>query len=338
MEFRTNSGAWGTMFGVPCVVADNFLKLATAQQIKVLIYLLRWPGRSISSEEIAVNTGVSVAEADEAVLFWKQVNVLSSSDSFSAPPIMMPLSPPEPEIQIADKKDKVVNKEAEEKTSVRVRQTIQPVEIAQILRQSPEISELFKMAEVTLGTLNHTMQNSLIYMHEELGLKIEVIVTLITYCRSIEKANTHYIEKIALSWSELDINTLELASEEIQRLTERHSYKGMVMRVLEMKRSPTTKQMEFIDSWQKMGIGEELIKLAYERTIDKIDRFSFDYMNKILITWNNSGVKTAADVKKNDDERRNMNSKPYKPQRNTGSYDDDFDVEKYKIFINDFEE
>ena len=41
MEFKVNCGIWGTMFGVPSIVADNFLKLATGGQIKVLLYLLR---------------------------------------------------------------------------------------------------------------------------------------------------------------------------------------------------------------------------------------------------------------------------------------------------------
>ena len=89
LEFKANSGAWGTMFGVPCVVADNFLKLATGEQIKVLLYLLRCSGRDCSAEEISANTGVSVQEASDAVLFWQQVNVLTPqhvSASFASAP------------------------------------------------------------------------------------------------------------------------------------------------------------------------------------------------------------------------------------------------------------
>ena len=60
MEFKANCGVWGTMFGVPCVVADNFLKLATGEQLKVLLYILRCSGRNCSDEEIALNTGISI--------------------------------------------------------------------------------------------------------------------------------------------------------------------------------------------------------------------------------------------------------------------------------------
>lgn len=78
MEFKTNSGIWGTMFGVPCIVADNFLKLASDGQIKVLLYILRCSGRAVSAEEISVNTGVAPEQAADAVMFWQQANVLTS--------------------------------------------------------------------------------------------------------------------------------------------------------------------------------------------------------------------------------------------------------------------
>ena len=53
MEFKVNSGMWGMMFGVPCIVADNFLKLADEAQIKTLIYVLRNNNRICTSDEIA---------------------------------------------------------------------------------------------------------------------------------------------------------------------------------------------------------------------------------------------------------------------------------------------
>jgi len=52
VDFKTNSGIWGTMFGVPCIVADNFLKLATGEQIKVLLYILRCSGKNCTDELI----------------------------------------------------------------------------------------------------------------------------------------------------------------------------------------------------------------------------------------------------------------------------------------------
>ena len=45
MEYRINTGLVGNMFSVPGIVADDFLKLATGGQIKVLLFLLTAPER-----------------------------------------------------------------------------------------------------------------------------------------------------------------------------------------------------------------------------------------------------------------------------------------------------
>ena len=92
MEFKVNSGIWGSMFGVPNIVADNFLKLATGEQIKVLLYLLRCSGKVCSAEEIAINTGVSSQQAAEAILFWQQANILTAQNmtAVQPQPIMTP--------------------------------------------------------------------------------------------------------------------------------------------------------------------------------------------------------------------------------------------------------
>ena len=81
MEFKVNSGMWGMMFGVPCIVADNFLKLADEAQIKTLIYVLRNNNRICTSDEIARAIGITPEQAEEALLFWEQANVLDSNSS-----------------------------------------------------------------------------------------------------------------------------------------------------------------------------------------------------------------------------------------------------------------
>ena len=103
MEFMINSGVWGTMFGVPHVVADNFLKLATSDQLKVLLYILRYSGRTITDEEISRNTGVSLSDVADSVMFWQQVNVLGGQDyqnsSVQIPSQSNVSSEPVPEIE-----------------------------------------------------------------------------------------------------------------------------------------------------------------------------------------------------------------------------------------------
>ncbi|MBR4627960.1 MAG: DnaD domain protein [Ruminococcus sp.] len=324
MEFKANSGVWGTMFGVPFVVADNFLKLATGEQLKVLLYLLRCSGRSCSDEEISRNTGVSPQEAADAVLFWQQVNVLSPQGT--APEAVMPVQPVREQPPVTQPEPPAV----QEPAAPRRKQSFTPSEITEMMKTTPDISELFKVAESALGKLSYTQQNSLIWMYSYLGLKKEVIVVLIYYCISIDKASAGYIEKIACSWAENDINTISAAENEVERLRTAKDFTNVVMRLFEMEKSPTPKQAGFISQWQRDGFSADMIKLAYETTLDNINKLNFDYVNKILQSWKASGYTTPKQV-------RDAESSYRSERRSTGKGKlPATDVEKYKAIINKF--
>lgn len=329
MDFTANSGIWGTMFGVPCVVADNFLKLATGDQLKVLLYILRCSGRICSEEEIALNTGVSIQTVEDAVLFWQQVNVLSSGVHTAISADIHPVATPKlPETA------KSVQETAEEekvKIAPRQKQNLTPSEISRMLSDSADIAELFKISEAALGTLNHTMQNSLIWMYNYLGLKKEVIITLIYYCIQIEKTNSGYIEKIACNWAENDINTLTAAQNEVERLSQHNDFAGKIVKIFEMIRRPTPKQNEFIEQWKNAGYSLEMIEFAYQKTIEQINKLSFDYINKILLTWQENGYTTVKNVRDAENSYKKNKKAPARSGESASS-----DVDKYKVVINKF--
>lgn len=329
MDFKANSGIWGTMFGVPCIVADNFLKLADEAQIKVLLYLLRFSGKSLTSEEISINTGVPVSQVNDAVLFWKQVNVISQeSEIASISPIQTEqlkvpeLPEPKTEVPVASANATSAN------TSSAKKPYINPSEISAIIQSDENIAELFTIAETLLGTLNPSMQNSLIWMHNYLGLKKEVILILIGYCIDKNKTNASYIDKIALSWAENEINSLESATAEVERLNSAHTYINEIKRIFELRQNPTTNQQKFISQWQNDGFSTDLLRYAYEKTVEQINKVSFEYINKILISWKESGFKSSEDVKNAEEEYKK------KKRNDSPAASDGFNADKYKIFIN----
>lgn len=311
------------IFGVPNIVADNFLKLATGGQIKTLLYVLRNPDKCEAPEDIAANTGITPSEAEDAVIFWKQVNVLSESSDMSVSDnnIMS--------VQHVSISSDNTTSEENPKAVPRKKQHLSPAEIAGIMKDSSDISELFKTAESCLGTLTHVQQNSLIWMYSYLGLKKEVIITLIAYCVSIEKTNAGYIEKIACSWSENEINTLDAAQNEVTRMKNSREYSGKIMRTFEMNHRPTSKQEEYINQWKNIGFNIELIRYAYEKTVEQINKLSFAYINKILLSWRDSGYTTVTHVKNAEDDYQQKKASSVNQKS-------DFDVEKYKSLVNKF--
>lgn len=319
MDYKANCGVWGTMFGVPCIVADNLLRLASGEQIKALLFILRNSGKAVTSEEIAAAVGIAPSQAEEAVLFWQQVNVLSPEGQAAPQPIMTP-----PAVKIQP----VPQEKQELPAPPPKRIDYQPSVISKMMRENSDISDVFKITEQIMGKLNHSMQNSLIWMYNYLGLKQEVIVTLINYHAMIGKTSVDKIEKTAERWAKMEINTLAAAQDEVERMNEMNSFSGEIRRMFEMNHAPTTKQQEFIEAWQRAGYGTPLIHLAYEKTLEQINKLSFDYINSILISWGKSNYKTPDDVKAGEEKFR-------KGRKNdTKENSDGFDPEKYKAFIN----
>jgi DnaD/phage-associated family protein len=326
MELTVNSGIWGAMFGVPCIVADNFLKLATGGQIKVLLYLLRSSGKTVTEHDIALNTGVTEQEAAEAVLFWQQANVLTSTEinAESLAPVAPLLQMPQ---QSAAMSTPPVRGSVPAPEPRRVQ--LQPSEIASMMRDSKDISELFRISESTLGTLNHSMQNTLIQLYEYFGMKKEVIITLLTYCAQIEKTDCRYIERVGADWSDKGIDTLSEAQKEVQRLTRSHDYTVKIMKLFEMERRPTTKQAEFIDKWEKDGFSADLVVYAYEKAYENTGKLSFPYIDKVLTSWRDSGLKSVKEVKNAESDYKSKK----KPDKSGGVPSD---IDKYNVVIDKF--
>lgn len=83
-------------------------------------------------------------------------------------------------------------------------------------------------------------------------------------------------------------------------------YIRMVMRVTGVERALTRPELACVDRWKADGISEDLLTLAYEKTVAKINKPHFVYMDKMLSGWQEKGLSTPMEVDeyfKNPDNR-----------------------------------
>ncbi|MCM1133487.1 MAG: DnaD domain protein [Ruminococcus flavefaciens] len=332
MEFKINSAIEDSMFGVPCIVADIVLKLATAEQVKVLLYILRNLGKNFTYEEISANTGIPEDEVEESVFFWEQINVIfpENSPNHSTAYTNIMTAPVQPSPEPAPPQKTAENPVFTEPSPSSKRPSHSPNEIQGLAKADSDIAQLMQSVRNISINASNTFHNSLIWIHDYLGLKNEVILILINYCMTIEKTHPNYMETIARNWAENEIDTAEKAQAEAFRLMESRTYKNKIMAMFDMKRRPTPNQQAFIDRWQEAGYSFDMIQYAYELTIEQIDKRSFPYINKILETWTENGVKTLDEAKNAVSDHR----KSYKPKNSDNS--DGFDADKYDIVVNNF--
>ena len=188
MEYRISFG--NHAFCVPGDVVDHYIRLASAEQLRVLLVLLRDPGQS--PEAIAAFLRMGEEAVSDALAFWMQAGILS--DGEGAPKPQFAFAPP-PAAESAPKASGELP--AVQRSSREIK--LDPSEIVHMLEGSGSLKDLFFHAEKLLGTpLNHMEQRSLIWMHSYLGLSCDIILTLLGYCISIDKRSLSYAEAIAV--------------------------------------------------------------------------------------------------------------------------------------------
>ncbi len=306
----------GQQFSVPVSVADHLLGLASHDQLKVLLYVLCHADAPLDPEQIVRVCKVPPEAIEEALVFWQDANILLTADTpptvtlqagsaaaqTAAPPVQpvqMPQSvPAEPQPQAVPQKPAAVRSD-NSSTGF----SLMPSEIADRTRQNPRLAEAIETAQMCVGKpLTHTELKSLIWMHEYLGLEPDILVMLVAFCVEIGAFQVRYMEQIAVEWQERGVTTHALVEEDISRRMQQRSFTGQLMKLFEMHRTPTAKQQEFIDDWQRSGYSLDLIRYAYEKTRNQTDdRMNFSYLNAILKRWKDSGIKTVAQAEQADE-------------------------------------
>ena len=88
-------------------------------------------------------------------------------------------------------------------------------------------------------------------------------------------------------------------------------------------REPVEREREYLAAWIEMGVDDEVLSLAYERTVFQTGKFRWGYMNGILASWQKQGLKTAEDIHAAEDKRKPVQKSSHKlPEETTISSDD----------------
>ena len=157
-------------------------------------------------------------------------------------------------------------------------------------------------------TLNTEELKILLGFIRYLGLPVEVVSMLVSYCKersrqrgSLRNPSLRTIEKEAYYWAERGIDSMEDAAAYIQSQNVRNSRLSRLMNLLQIRgRSLTAAEEKYAASWLEMGFEEEAISMAYERTCLNTGGLNWNYMNKILQRWHEAGLHTAEAVRNGD--------------------------------------
>ncbi len=204
---------------------------------------------------------------------------------------------------------------------------LQDKKVAAVMGERPNYSEadvistmdadaafrsLYGEVQRRLGrALNTEELKILLSMVRYLGLPEEVICMLVSFCQerarqkgSIRNPSLRTIEKEAYAWAEMGIDSLEEAAAYIQKQNVLRSRLAKLMGILQIRgRNLTAAEEKYANAWLEMGMEEELISLAYEKTCLNTGGLNWAYMNKILVSWHENGLHSVEQVREGDQKK-----------------------------------
>lgn len=138
-------------------------------------------------------------------------------------------------------------------------------------------------------------------------LNVEVIEFLITVNVKSGQRNVNYMEKVARTWAEKNIQTVEGAVEYVE--SRKKSKRAFLRAFGQTNRNTNKSEDALIEKWvEEYGMSPEFIGMACERALGYtgcVGASTNNYADTILKGWKENNVKTLEDIEKLDEKHKN---------------------------------
>lgn len=254
---------------------DQHMIKANGEYVKVYLLLLRHLGtaeKPLTVSQIADILEVTEKDVIRALNYWKKQGLLEYET-------------------VED--TSCASKYAEDTSGISKPAGVPDI---QQYRSRKEFKELLFVAEQYLGkTLSSTDIDAITYFYENLQMSAELIEYLIEYCVENGHKSIHYIQKVALSWHDQDIKTVDQAKTS-SILYNKNCYS--ILNAYGIKgRAPASAEIAYIRKWnEEYAFTLDIILEACNRTMNTIHQPNFDYTDSILKKWHTNNVHNLNDI------------------------------------------
>lgn len=172
---------------------------------------------------------------------------------------------------------------------------------------SKETTSMLKEIELILARpLSTREMQTYLSWQKEFSFSSELIMLIIEYCKSKQKSDFRYIEKVALAWNDINIKTIDEAQAYIKETEDKWIKIRKILSYLGIKNTDVMKpQQDLLEKWiftYKFDI--PLIHKACDICFERLNRADFKYIDGILSNWFSKNLKTLDEVAIKDKQTR----------------------------------
>lgn len=278
---------------LPATVLEHIEK-ATKKDIRILLELAGDPLAQIdlaaASQALGARMGISQAEIEASLAFWRGTGVLSVQEERELPQAE-PATPTATQTVVPA--PRVLPEKGLPGYSTE--------ELSDILERRRDLSALINDCQQAFGKVFNTGEISIIAgLVDFLGLDAEYVLLLLTHCRNMEKHSLRYVEKMAIRLHDEGVHGARELEERLHRIEEMSRATGRIRTLFGItSRALTSKEKSMMENWIcTMKFDDAVLTRAYEITVDTTGKASMAYANKILERWYADGYRTVEDVER----------------------------------------
>lgn len=288
------------------------LNQADEDDLKVLLaaIFLENEQSEVQTSEICKGADIDEATFGASLKFWRGAGIMSTKR--------------------ASKKDTEKPQENEAPKSAHKNGKVEASELPTYA--TDELTALMKKRNITADYIAETSRiYGKIFNQHEVGIIVRmidyigfdeesVLLLLSHFAKEEPKKPLRYVEKVALALYDDGIMSPRDVEEKLRQMDAVRSVEGQIRAMFGMgSRSFTAKEKRLITAWtEKMGFDIEMIRLAYDITVDAVHEPSVSYANAILDKWHANGIDTPEKVEA--EKQRRAESKASETGK---SFDDD---------------
>ncbi|MBQ6893476.1 MAG: DnaD domain protein [Clostridia bacterium] len=261
---------------------------ADVSDLRVLLYIaeLENEGEEFDAGKAAEELMISEGDIKSSLKFWYGAGVLKKASKQTA-------AEESDEPKKASRRRRAL---PEKRTA-----SFTAGELCEIADMNEEFKVLLDAAQQTAGWMFNTSEIEIIAsLYSNLMLSSEYILALISYFVHKREKPLRYLEKVAYSFIDEGVDTPAALEERLRYLERYEGYEGMVRKLFGLGgRSLIEKERKMLAAWlDEYKYGEDVVKAAYEITVNNTGKASLSYANTILKNWHEDGVKKAGDIAK----------------------------------------
>ena len=288
--------------------ALDLLPDADENDLRVLLFAASRAreGKPFDENDVAEALSIARSEATASIKLWRGAGVFTTGKARAKKP--------------AENTEKRVPLPQKRKGH------LSAAELADIAEGNEVFRNLLDMAQETAGWIFNTAEIEIIAdLYSNLRLAPEYILALLGYYVRKREKPLRYAETVAYSFIDQGIDTPEQLEERLRLAELFESREGKIRKMFGIGgRKLSAREEGYLRDWfDRFGFDDDVIALAYEKTVNSTGKASLSYANSILSAWYGEGVKTASDAKALSADKRGKKPQPSQKKTTAQSFDVD---------------